>query len=969
MKKKSILLIILMWLSLGSVMAQTKNIATISVANDTTHFGVNLPAGQQVYDFSTLKLYILKQPALSSQSISTSSVKLVTLNDSIAANKTAINANASNISTNASNINTNASNVSTNTTKISTNATHISTNTANINTNTNTNTVQGDTLTAHNTRILANKADIQSNATAIATKESAITAGATTQYWRGDKTWQTLLGNTSTTAFRGDYGQAAYNGRISSFTTTGNSGAATFSGNTLNIPNYTLSGLGFSSGDYIQNQNSSAQSASLWISGTAKASKFIIPGGTSAQYLLADGSTTTVSGSVYKGELDGSTGIPVGESTALADGSGTVGWYYACSVAGGYDYGSGSISLDKGDQLYYNGSAWIKVPGAGSYTLPIATNTSLGGIKVGTGLSINGGVLSINESDPLFGASVASAITAIDTTHWGIAYNKRISSFTTNGSSGSATFNGNILNIPNYTLSGLGGQPQLNGTGFVKANGTTISYDNNSYSTTTALTDTASAIRAAVTTNTANINTNADSITALRNDVNNTTLSKVERFTAIQGQTKFGLSSQLSLSNLIFLNGNLIDDSQYTGVGTDTLTFNTPLSLYDHVTAFYSYGSANNTYWYGVEWDTTVSDPNLTRIGNVEYQATLPVQSRMVRAVVNDDGTINYYLDPNNSNKKADGTVADLTGASGQVMVIVPTHWERFEKTGTKRRIMIATVALPGFTKVPEYAVGAYEAYYNSSTGKLESRSGVMPTTSLTRANYRTYAAARGPGWHQLDYNSYKDIFYLYLTEYATFDIQSVIPGATNASSSDWSAYNGYNPVVANGVSNSYGNYSASVPFSLTNFVGGTGTLDSHVADYRGIENVYGHIWQFIDGINVNYVNDSVAYAYVNANPSTFTDDTQNGYTTLGKVPNSSGWIRSLIDDSWIPATDVGASSSTYMTDYHYVSSTQTGVWRVVLAGGSFSNGSSAGLLFSHFHYSSSGAYSFIGGRLCLKIQ
>jgi hypothetical protein len=35
--------------------------------------------------------------------------------------------------------------------------------------------------------------------------------------------------------------------------------------------------------------------------------------------------------------------------------------------------------------------------------------------------------------------------------------------------------------LPIYTLSGLGGQPQLNGTGFVKASGTTISYDNSTY--------------------------------------------------------------------------------------------------------------------------------------------------------------------------------------------------------------------------------------------------------------------------------------------------------------------------------------------------------------------------------------------------------------------------------------------------------------------------------------------------------
>ncbi len=56
-------------------------------------------------------------------------------------------------------------------------------------------------------------------------------------------------------------------------------------------------------------------------------------------------------------------------------------------------------------------------------------------------------------------------------------------SLTTTGSSGASTYvpSTGVLNIPTYTLSGLGGQPQLSGTGFVKASGTTISYDNNSY--------------------------------------------------------------------------------------------------------------------------------------------------------------------------------------------------------------------------------------------------------------------------------------------------------------------------------------------------------------------------------------------------------------------------------------------------------------------------------------------------------
>lgn len=54
------------------------------------------------------------------------------------------------------------------------------------------------------------------------------------------------------------------------------------------------------------------------------------------------------------------------------------------------------------------------------------------------------------------------------------------------GSLTAANFSGSSsgTNTGDQTLAGLGGQPQLNGTGFVKASGTSISYDNSTYLTT-----------------------------------------------------------------------------------------------------------------------------------------------------------------------------------------------------------------------------------------------------------------------------------------------------------------------------------------------------------------------------------------------------------------------------------------------------------------------------------------------------
>jgi hypothetical protein len=67
-----------------------------------------------------------------------------------------------------------------------------------------------------------------------------------------------------------------------------------------------------------------------------------------------------------------------------------------------------------------------------------------------------------------------------------VAFNPPLN-LTTIGNSGSATYSNNLLNIPNYTLDGLGGQPLLNGNGFVKIIGNVINYDNSTYLTASSL--------------------------------------------------------------------------------------------------------------------------------------------------------------------------------------------------------------------------------------------------------------------------------------------------------------------------------------------------------------------------------------------------------------------------------------------------------------------------------------------------
>src|SRR3712207_8456760 len=70
-------------------------------------------------------------------------------------------------------------------------------------------------------------------------------------------------------------------------------------------------------------------------------------------------------------------------------------------------------------------------------------------------------------------------------------------------------------------------------------------------------------------------------------------------------------------------------------------------------------------YYYGIEWDKTVSNPKPSRIGKAELHKSLPLQSMMRRCILKDSGEVNYYLNANDSTKRDNGAVADLTGGHG----------------------------------------------------------------------------------------------------------------------------------------------------------------------------------------------------------------------------------------------------------------------------------------------------------------
>jgi hypothetical protein len=79
--------------------------------------------------------------------------------------------------------------------------------------------------------------------------------------------------------------------------------------------------------------------------------------------------------------------------------------------------------------------------------------------SVPTGFSISGSPITTSGTLAITFSAGYSLPTTASQTNWDTAYSNRITSLTTSGSSGASTLISNVLNIPNYTLAGLGGVP------------------------------------------------------------------------------------------------------------------------------------------------------------------------------------------------------------------------------------------------------------------------------------------------------------------------------------------------------------------------------------------------------------------------------------------------------------------------------------------------------------------------------
>lgn len=403
-------------------------------------------------------------------------------------------------------------------------------------------------------------------------------------------------------------------------------------------------------------------------------------------------------------------------------------------------------------------------------------------------------------------------------------------------------------------------------------------------------------------------------------------------------------------------------------------------------------------YSYGVEWDSTVADPTLTRIGNPLLHKSLPVQSQYKGCVAN-GAAINYYLDPNDWSKKADGGNSVLDGTDGTVRVHIPKFYGKSGVEGTKRWVRMSTIKMDNtWIEIPEMLVDAYRSTVDTTVSATPKAVSVVnttaqfrgggnrtandtyldtdafrsdlgkPRTNISRANMRTYATNAGS--EMLCYEYYKWIFYwAWVIEYATFNSQATYnaeltadgyhqgglgPGITdwNNNANGWSGYNGTYPITPCGYCNDIGNFTGIkelvIPETVVDESTTVPTKTFKVPRWRGFDNPFGDIWTNLDGIILERTAaNQPSSVYTTSNPSAFGDDnTAKGKMTVaGKEIASDGYTKDfdLGSKGEIIPSVVGGSATTYMCDYHWCNAASTSL-RTLVVGGGAHYGGSAGL-------------------------
>lgn len=265
------------------------------------------------------------------------------------------------------------------------------------------------------------------------------------------------------------------------------------------------------------------------------------------------------------------------------------------------------------------------------------------------------------------------------------------------------------------------------------------------------------------------------------------------------------------------------------------------------------------------------------------------------------------------------------------------------------------------------------------STGNQKPISGLCGNTIGSRANLETMAHNRGTGWHLSTIQAECANLLLMMIELGTMNSQSAIGtgigGLSNTDEKNYACLTGSTADLGNTTGNATETIGA-IAGQETIYTGN----DMLAISYRGIENPWGNIIKYVNGINIwgdgtmrggqPYVADDYNFSEnkrtQNYNPVGFTLSNGHGYIS------AMGWggdENSEYDWLLLPS-DRGGSSTQPVGDYVYAKANLNGYKAVALGGSSIAKAafipgvSGIGAFHWMCHYDSDYRSKLIGGRI-----
>lgn len=298
----------------------------------------------------------------------------------------------------------------------------------------------------------------------------------------------------------------------------------------------------------------------------------------------------------------------------------------------------------------------------------------------------------------------------------------------------------------------------------------------------------------------------------------------------------------------------------------------------------------------------------------------------------------------------------EVTDEYGNVFIKIPKFYAKITKNGDGTfKHQISGVRYEGFTtlfvdglgnELDYILVGKYEG--SGSASRVYSKSGATVLVNVNIVNYRTGCRANGAGYQQYDFLIDAIIKELWLVEMATTNSQAIMYGYAkgNSAAITTGRTDGVKTPSGSEVSNTDG---------------------KHACKYRGIENLWGNVFKWCDGINFQETDDTEK-VFICLDPTKYESDKYSSpYMYVADTVYDNGDYISKIEYfdkfpllGYSVAED--GSDNTYYCDYGYNCGNS-----VLCVGGYWVSATGAGLWDWDGSYSSSSALSGVGGRLCYK--